>query len=114
MFVRRILPDHHLSADSKEVVRLATALIATLAALVLGLLIASTRSSYDQTSGQITRMIADVVVLDRLLDQYGPETTPLRQALRDSITPTVNAIWRGNDQVAGPFHANAQGEAGFY
>ena len=114
MFLRRILPDHHLSAESKEVVRLAIALIATLAALVLGLLIASTRSSYDQTSSQITRMITDVIVLDRLLDEYGPEATPLRQMLRNSIAPTVDSIWRGDNRAAGPFRPNAQGETAFY
>src|SRR5471030_3406507 len=114
MLLRSILPEHHLSADSKEVVRLATALIATLAALVLGLLIASTRSSYEQTSGQISRMISDVVVLDRLLDEYGPDALPLRQMLRDSITPMADSIWRGNARNVQPFHATAQGETAFF
>jgi len=114
MLLRSILPEHHLSADSKEVVRLATALIATLAALVLGLLIASTRSSYEQTSGQISRMISDVVVLDRLLDEYGPDTRPLRQMLRDSITPMADSIWHVGAQDGGPFRPSTQGETAFF
>ena len=114
MFLRGILPDQHLSADSKEVVRLATALIATLAALVLGLLIASTRSSYEQTSSQIGRITADVVLLDRLLDEYGPDALPLRQMLRDSITPMADSIWRGNARNVQPFRATAQGETAFF
>jgi hypothetical protein len=114
MLLRSILPEHHLSADSKEVVRLATALIATLAALVLGLLIASTRSSYVETSGQISRAIADIVVLDRLLDEYGPDAMPLRQMLRGSIAPMANSIWRDGAQDGGPFRPNTQGETAFF
>lgn len=114
MFLRRVLPDHHLSADSKEVVRLGTALIATLAALVLGLLVASTRSSYDQTSGQIGRITADVVVLDRLLDEFGPEAAPLRQMLRGALAPMADSIWRIDQRGARPFQASAEGETAFY
>jgi hypothetical protein len=114
VLLRSILPEHHLSADSKEVVRLATALIATLAALVLGLLVASTRSSYEQTSSQIGRITADVVVLDRLLDEYGPDALPLRHMLRESIAPMADSIWRGNARNAQPFRASAQGETAFF
>jgi hypothetical protein len=114
MSLRSFLPEHHLSADSKEIVWLATALIATLAALVLGLLVASTRGSYEQTSGQIGRITADVVVLDRLLEEYGPEAAPLRQMLREAIAPMANSIWRIDERGAEPFRATAQGETAFY
>src|SRR5476649_2851162 len=114
MLLRSILPEHHLSADSKEVVRLATALIATLAALVLGLLVASTRGSYEQTCGQIGRITADVVVLDRLLDEYGPDAAPLRQMLRGALKPMADSIWRIDNRGAAPFQASAQGETAFY
>ena len=45
LFLRYKLPDSHLSGDSKDVIRLATALIGTMAAVVVALLFASTRSS---------------------------------------------------------------------
>ena len=114
MFLRSILPEHHLSADSKDVIKLATALIATLAALVLGLLVASTHSSYDQTSSQIGRITADVIVLDRLLDEYGPDALPLRQMVRQSIAPMADSIWHGNAGNAQPFRASAQGETAYF
>jgi len=114
MFLRSRLPEHHLTAESKEVVRLATALVGTLAALVLGLLVASTRTSYEQTSGQISRMIADSVVLDWLLAEYGPETTPLRQALREAMGSMADAIWRADARSAGPFLPNSASEAAYY
>jgi len=47
MLLRRLVPEHHLDADSRNVVNLGMALIATMSALVLGLLIASAKNSYD-------------------------------------------------------------------
>src|SRR6188472_2691110 len=114
MLLRSRLPVHHLSTESKEVIRLATALVGTLAALVLGLLVASTRSSYEQTSGQISRMIVDAVVLDWLLAEYGPEATPLRQALRETIGSMADSIWRADTRPAGPFLADGAAETAYY
>ena len=68
VFLRFRLPEPHLSADSKDAVRLATGLIATIAALVLGLLIASAKTSYDTQSAQVQQMTANVILLDGLLE----------------------------------------------
>ena len=62
--LRRALPEHHLSKDSQDVVRLGTGLIGTIAALVLGLLIAAAKTPFDTQSTQIT---ADFILLDNLL-----------------------------------------------
>ena len=76
MFIRSRVPDHHLAGDSKDVIRLATALIATMSAVVLALLFASTRTSFERTSGYVSRMTADIAELDKLLGEYGPEARP--------------------------------------
>ena len=76
--LRRTLPKHHLSKDSQDVVRLGVGLIATIAALVLGLLIAAAKSSFDTQSSQITQLTADMILLDNLLGQHGPEGRPIR------------------------------------
>ncbi len=94
MFLRSKLPEHHLSGDSKDVIKLATALIATMSALVLALLFASTRTSFEHTSGYVSRMTADVTELDQLLEEYGPEAKPLRATLRAEIGPLINSIWQ--------------------
>jgi hypothetical protein len=73
MFVRSALPEHHLSADSKDVVKLGIALIATMSALVLGLLIASAKSAFDTRSNQLVQASTDIILLDRALARYGPE-----------------------------------------
>jgi heme/copper-type cytochrome/quinol oxidase subunit 3 len=74
MFVQRALPAHHLSSDSKDVVKLGVALIATVSTLVLSLLVASAKSAYDTRSNQLVQVAADIILLDRALARYGPET----------------------------------------
>jgi hypothetical protein len=94
VILRRALPDDHLSDDAKDIVRLGTGLVGTIAALVLGLLIASAKSSYDTQSSQVQHMTADIVLLDQLLAQYGPEARPIRDVMRQAIGPLVERIWR--------------------
>ena len=79
------LPDEHLSADTKDIVKLVVGLIGTMAALVLGLLIASAKSSYDVRSGEVTQLSANVVLLDRVMAHYGPATKDARESLRRSV-----------------------------
>ena len=111
MVVRPLLSESHLQPDSKDVVKMATGLIGTLAALVLGLLIASAKSSFDQKTGQVRQMTASIIVLDDLLAQYGPEAAPVRIRLRQAIQPLADRIW--NEQKAPPgnpvhFESSAQ------
>jgi hypothetical protein len=107
-FLRLKLPEHHLTGDSKDVIKLAVALIATMSALVLALLFASTRTSFERTSGYVSRMTADVTELDKLLGEYGPEAKPLRVALRAEVAPLINSIWQ-EDAPAQSSSASAKG-----
>jgi hypothetical protein len=111
MIVRPLLSESHLQQDSKDVVKMATGLIGTLAALVLGLLIASAKSSFDQKTNQVRQMTASIILLDELLAQYGPDATPVRISLRQIIEPLADRIW--NEQKAQPgkplrFESSAQ------
>jgi hypothetical protein len=109
--MRPLLSESHLQPDSKDIVKMATGLIGTLAALVLGLLIASAKSSFDQKTNQVRQMTASIILLDDLLAQYGPEATPVRIRLRESIPPLANGIWHENGTAAGKsvhFEASAQ------
>lgn len=102
LFLRYRLPDSHLNGDSKDVIRLATALIGTMAAVVVALLFASTRSSYEATNSHVARLTAGVVELDQLLKEYGgTESIPLRGALRSDVTSMIAAIWRDDAPVTG-------------
>ena len=92
--LRPLLSEKHLQPDSKDIVKMATGLIGTLAALVLGLLIASAKSSFDLKTNQVRQMTATIILLDEILAEYGPEATPLRTRLRQSIPPIADRIWR--------------------
>ena len=91
--LRRALPDDQLADDAKDIVRLGTGLVGTIAALVLGLLIASAKTSYDTQTSQVHQMTAEIVLLDQLLAQYGPEARPIREVMRQAIGPLVERIW---------------------
>jgi hypothetical protein len=93
MLVRRPLPQHHLSGDSKETVKVGMGLVATMSALVLGLLVSSSKTFYDTQSAELTQMSADVVLLDRLLAHYGPEASEARDVLRATVIGSFNRIW---------------------
>jgi hypothetical protein len=93
LVLRTALPDHHLNPDSKEVVKLGTGLVATLAALVLGLLVSSTKSSYDTKKGEVTEMSADILLLNHVLVHYGPEAKAARAALQRAVAASIDRIW---------------------
>ena len=97
MYLRVILPEHHLSEDSKDIIRISTAMIATLAALVVGLLIASAKSSFDSKNSALTRSASRFVLLDRTMAQYGPETREARGLLRQILVMRLHQIWPEGD-----------------
>jgi len=92
-FLSRALPPQHLSAESKDVIRISMGLVVTMAALVLGLLISSAKSFFDAQSAELTEMSAKVILLDRLLALYGPETNETRSLLRRAIADSIDRIW---------------------
>src|SRR5262249_44571191 len=96
MLLRSILPDRYFSAGSKEVVTLGIGVIATMSAVLLGLLISSTRTSYEEKRSEVIRMTADLIELDILLKDYGPEARSARPGMRDAVPAMVASIWREN------------------
>jgi hypothetical protein len=105
LMMRHWVPEAHISGDSKEVIRLATALIGTMAAVVLALLFASTRTSFEATNSSVGRMATNVIELDHMLQEYGPEGAALRKALRQDVGAIVASIWQ--DQVTAQQRADA-------
>jgi hypothetical protein len=93
MFLSSRLPEHHLSTDSKETIKLAAGMIATLAALVLGLLVSSAKNNFDTMNAEITQGAAKIVYLDRLLANYGPETKAVREMLQRNLAAGIHLIW---------------------
>jgi hypothetical protein len=96
MALRHYLPDGHLSADAKDVIKVAMAMIATLAALVLGLLTASAKASLDQKEGDVQSWAAEVILIDRTLAEYGPEAAHVRALIKETIALRVEEVWPGS------------------
>ena len=112
--LRTTLPQHHLSKDSQDIVRLGVGLIATIAALVLGLLIAAAKGSFDTQSGQVKQITADIILLDALLEQYGPEAQPIRVEMRSVIGPLADRLWHEKAaDAARPFARDAKTESAY-
>ena len=93
MWLGGILPDHHLSGNSKEAVKVGGGMIATLTALILGLLVSSAKSSFDVVQTGITQGGAKIILIDRVLAEYGPETKAVREQLRRSVAAGIETVW---------------------
>jgi hypothetical protein len=98
MFLSTRLPEQHLSGESKNIVNLGMGLIGTMTALVLGLLVASAKSFYDNQSTELTEMSAEIVLVDRVLAHYGPETQEVRDLLHGAVARTLELLWPQDSQ----------------
>jgi hypothetical protein len=93
MRLRAALPEHHLTGDTKDTVKLTMALVATMTALVLGLLVSSAKAAFDTQRTAVVQMAGKAAYLDRVLAHYGPEAAEARATLRQSIEGALAQIW---------------------
>lgn len=93
MAVRARLPASHLDKPTEDGVRIAMGTLATLTALVIGLLVASARSSFETRASEITQMAGDLILLDRQLVRYGPEAEEARTFLRRYAMHVARVTW---------------------
>ena len=90
---QEIIPDHHFSTESKDAAKLGAGLVATLAALILGLLISSTKGTFDQINTLVNQVATNYIHLDRELADYGLETAPIRAELHNALSVKIQEIW---------------------
>ncbi len=102
MFLGRVLPPHHLGDDTKGVVTLASGTLSVLSALVIGLLISYAKGDFDAETKVVQKFAADLVLLDRVMRQYGPETGEARDLLRRYTALKVDLIWPEESASGGP------------
>jgi hypothetical protein len=105
MWLHKVLPEHHLDAASKDTIKLGAGLLATLAALVLGLLVSSAKSSFDAMNSGIAQAGAKILLLDHMLADYGPETKDVREQLRQIVVSSINRVWPEEKGRAGGLSA---------
>jgi hypothetical protein len=110
---RRSLPADEVTPEAKDVIRLSLGVVMSLSALVLGLLVASAKGSYDTRRSEISQMTANVVLLDYLLSRYGDDAQAARRILREEIPGAVGRIWsegRSAGKQVAPFKPSSVGD----
>src|SRR6266404_4905141 len=108
--LRRLLPEDHLTADSRDTIKLAMGLVATMTALVLGLLVSSAKGAYDTKRSEVIQMAANVAFLDRLFSLYGPEAAEARAGFHEAVEEAVRQMWP--DEASAPAHLAPNTQAG--
>lgn len=93
MYIRRWLPAPHLSKESEGVVRLGIGLVATMTALLLGLMTQAARSAFETQDAAVRTSAANILTLDRHLARFGPETKPTRDLIVRAVSERVEQIW---------------------
>jgi hypothetical protein len=106
------LPRHHLSPETKEAVRIGMGSVATMAALVLGLLVASAKTAYDKEKAEVVQMAGKIAFLDQVLENYGPASAEAREVLRRATQAAILRIWpEAQVGLQAPAPSNAWGQA---
>jgi hypothetical protein len=93
MWLQKTLPGHHLDAKSEDTVKIGIGVVATMTALILGLVISSAKSSYDDVNSAVKKSAVDVLVLDRVLARYGSETEEIRKGVQRMLRARIDTIW---------------------
>src|SRR5207249_12034903 len=106
--LRRLLPEDHLTADSRDTIKLAMGLVATMTALVLGLLVSSAKGAFDTKRSEVIQMAANIAFLDRLLSLYGPEAAEARASFHKAVEEAVRQMWPGEAGVQAHLAPNTQ------
>jgi len=91
--IRNTLPPAHVSKESQDVIRLGMGLVATMTALLLGLVTAAAKGAFDSQDLAIKNTAAGILSLDRLLARYGSETQPTRDLLRRTLAARIETMW---------------------
>lgn len=111
---RRLVPEDHVTSDSRDTIKLAIGLVATMSALVLGLLVSSAKSSYDTERSEVIQMAAKVAFLDRVLAAYGPEAAEARDRFHDLVKEAVEQMWPGEARLPSQLSPNTQAGNAIY
>jgi hypothetical protein len=110
MWLGHFLPVDQLSPETKDTVRLAVGLIATIAALLLGLLVNSSKAAFDSTRDRVRQKAAKYALLNRVLAVYGPQAAELRIELHALVEAEMRRLWP--DDVPGRVLSKSQNQIG--
>ena len=101
IYLNRVLPPEHIKDETRQAVNIAVGVIATLTALVLGLMVTSAKGSFDTRADDIREIASRIIILDRTLRDYGQESIDARDQLRKMIEARLKRFWAEELQTAG-------------
>jgi hypothetical protein len=104
LLVRPLLSERHRSRETAEIMQLVATMLVTFAALVLGLLITSSKASFDSIDTDVRGYASELTELNRLLREYGPDTAPIRQALRSYTAAAIASTWTEEKPPPGDYY----------
>ena len=91
------LVDEHKTGETKAVVGQVSGLVSLLLALVLGTLIGVSWAYFSTQRTNLENFSAQILRLDQALGQFGPETKPVRDRLKEGIERAYASIWGGGN-----------------
>jgi hypothetical protein len=112
--IRSLLPDEHVTSDSRDAIKLAMGLVATMSALVLGLLVSSAKGSYDTERSEVIQMASKIAFLGRIMDAYGPEAAGVRAQFHDAVEGGIGQMWPGQMRRPANFAPDRQAGDALY
>ena len=92
------LPDYERSKDAHDAVKVGVGMVVVLSALVLGLLIASAKNSFDTAGRDLKRFATQIVLLDRTLRSYGPQGDSARTLIQHYVERAIAGTWPSNNE----------------
>ncbi len=97
LLLQRVLPEHHTTGGSRDLIAAVVGLLTLLCALVTGLMIWTAYGVYSGQNTQIQALASKVMQLDLALSDYGPEANPARAQLREALGKTIDQVWSANE-----------------
>ena len=105
IFAARALPEHHLSNESRNAVTVSAAIVGTLSALVIGLMISTASSSFSTRSREVTKIAVNLVLINRMMQRYGPEAGDVRAKVRTYATAKMQELFPPAGELSEPTEA---------
>ena len=101
MYLNRLLPERHLTRETHDVIKLGIGMLSVLASLVLGLLIATAKTTYDSTDRAIRSYAAELSLLTETLRDYGGDASAPHDLLRSYTERLLQDGWpKGGERPA--------------
>src|SRR5262245_46826961 len=110
----RFMPQHFLSTETRDSMKLAFGSVATMPARMVGLRAKSAKTNYDGQRNTVIQLAAKISMLDRALAIYGSETNEARDQLRTATQEMVRNLWSEHQSTKPILTPEAQAGTAIY